>query len=236
MATRFYLHSTGDAPVAPAYDISWDDTSIAARLPMSTTPSSSAMTTVNFPDDGDDSYKIILFRQFISKPINAQTITTDTIDYAIRGMEYDANNNMFNYIIINVVSNDGSSETGNITKTGDQTELAFSILTNRYHSLSPKAEVEANQGDRIVIELGTTGTPEDSNDHQSSLSFGDDSGTDLPENDTETTAYNPWVEFSQTITFADEEPTETTGITLIKSLNKIKINKVSGKFVKINKS
>jgi hypothetical protein len=51
------------------------------------------------------------------------------------------------------------------------------------------------------MEVGLGGDPDADSNHESWISIGDDSGTDLPEDDTTTAANNPWVEFANAITF-----------------------------------
>lgn len=84
----------------------------------------------------------------------------------------------------------------------DATELGVSssTLTNR-RDTATSSSLTVEAGDRIIIEIGTGGNPNTGATHSSTISYGDDSGTDLPENDTETAANNPWVEFPNTITF-----------------------------------
>ena len=84
--------------------------------------------------------------------------------------------------------------------TGTPPEYA-AALTNRK---SPKSQninlVTAESGDRIVIEIGVRRDTMVSKITQQS--FGDNSATDLTANDTtETTANNPYIEFSQDIKF-----------------------------------
>jgi hypothetical protein len=199
MATRFYLPYSGAAPVTPDYDVNWGDTSIAARLPLPTSKTSTTITTITFPQDADDTEKDILFRQYISEPIAAQTITAQTVEFQIRAAEFHALNNLYTTISIRVVSNDGSSVTGTILAlTRDATEVT-TVLTNRRFTATT-SQVIANANDRIVIEIGMGGDPGPNKDHGSTMSIGDNNATDLPEDDTTTDAFNPWVEFPTTIT------------------------------------
>src|SRR3990167_7035252 len=126
------------------------------------------------------------------------------MEFQIRGMQNDVDNNMFTAINIKVVSNDGSVVRGTIMNMVRDTtnELVLNTLTNRRITGTSTA-VTAYSGDRIVIEIGTAGNPADSGSlgHDSSLSIGDDSATDLAEDDTDTDADNPWVEFPNTLTF-----------------------------------
>ena len=199
MSTRLYLPSSGAATVYPASSASWEDTSIVSRLKAVLVKTASAMTTVSF-SDSNAADKDILFRQYISEPITAQTITAQSIKFQMRCLENETLCNMFLTIGIRVVSNDGATVRGTILAvTRDNTEAALS-LTNRQFTAN-SSQVISQDGDRIVIEIGMGGDPGSSANHSSSISIGDDSGTDLPENNTATSAYNPWVEFANTIVF-----------------------------------
>lgn len=200
MATRFYLPSSGAAAVSPSYTAGWEDTTIASRLKCVTTKISSAMTTVSFTD-ADATNRDVLFRQYVSDPIVGQVISSQTIKFQIRAKERATTCNLFTAWNIKVVSNDGSITRGTITNMErDATEASETTLTNRQET-STSTAVTAHSGDRIVIEIGMGGDPAAGSDHDSDISVGDDSGTDLAENDTDTAANNPWVEFANTLTF-----------------------------------
>lgn len=212
MATRFYLPSSGAAAISPNPDAAWEDTSILARYKCATTKSSSAMTTVSFTD-ANNTNRDILFRQYVSDPINAQTLQAQTIKYQIRGSQNDIDNNMFSTIGIRVLNNTGSSVTGTVLAvTRDNSELVLTALTNRQFTAT-STQVVANQGDRIVIEIGTGGDPANSGSqgHDSDLRIGDAAASDLAENDIAITDDNPWVEFvTDTITFSTAVPRSST--------------------------
>ena len=60
--------------------------------------------------------------------------------------------------------------------------------------------VTALAGDRIVVEIGFSNTTGGTS-ITGTLNFGDDSATDLGDNETDTAANNPFVEFSTEIIF-----------------------------------
>lgn len=200
MATRLYMPSSGTAAVSPAYSSGWEDQSIASRLKCVKTKISSAMTTVSFTDS-DDTDRDVLFRQYTSDPIAAQTIAAQTVKIQMRCAEVGQFRNMFLAWAVKVMSNDGSIERGVLVALQrDGLEATVTTLTNRSDSAT-SSQVVAQQGDRIVIEVGMGGDPTLGSNHDSSLSIGDDSGSDLPEDDTSTDAFNPWVEFANTVTW-----------------------------------
>jgi hypothetical protein len=199
MATRFYLPSSGAAAVSPAYDSGWEYTEIATRLKTVRTRINSSMTTVNYSTLRSGAVDIC-YRQYVSDPISAQTITAQTIKFQIRGLEANTKNDAMTAIAVRVVSNDGSTQRGVILAGRDTLELSTSLQNRQYSATSTQVVAQAN--DRIVIEIGVYANPWKSGNYNNSLSIGDNSSTDLGENDTETTANNPWVEFANTISFA----------------------------------
>jgi hypothetical protein len=200
MATRFYLPSSGAAAISPAYTAGWEDQTIAARLPTSTTKASSAMTTVSFTD-ANAANRDVLFRQYVSAPLAGQYIAAQAMKIQMRVKQRAADCNLFLTWNIKVVSNDGTVVRGTVVNMRrDTTEAEPTAITNRQDTLTSTA-VTAHSGDRLVIEVGLGGDPATGSDHDSDMSIGDDNGTDLPENNSATAANNPWVQFTNDLTF-----------------------------------
>jgi hypothetical protein len=203
-ATRFYLPSTGAAAVSPAFthQATWDAVDNVDRLRCVTTKISSSMTSKT--EGKATTVDRQLVRQYVSDPINAQTISAGTVKGTVRVLESAANDNLDNISVkIVVVSRDGSTLTGTILNLGEYVgvnEFATSLTNRRVADGDTTTSVTANQGDRIVIELGfrnsATGTSVSGD-----MNFGDNSATDLGDNETGTAADNPFVELSNTITF-----------------------------------
>ncbi len=206
VGTRFYLPSTGLAAVSPGFDGVWDSsTGSPDRIRCVTTKLGSAMTDKTLSPDV--AIADFLLRQYVSDPIAAQTITGGTVKGQIRMYEGVKQQNAMSDILIKVVSNDGATVRGTLEalNTGVN-ELAIGALTNRYTPGSTGVtEVIAEDGDRIVFEIGIY--KDSTRTTNLVISFGDDHATtDLGENETDTAAYNPWVEFSQTINFYTPPP------------------------------
>lgn len=204
-ATRFNLPSTGAAAVEPTPNASWNDTSIHAHLKCVTTKITSAMTTRSF-SDADETNKNILFNQWVSDPIAAQTISAQTIKIQMRCSEVNAKNNLFLTWAVYVFNNAGDTLRGTVVPLQrDGTEVIASTdpateAVNRGDSAT-STQVISQDGDRIVVETGLGGDPALGGTHSGSIIIGDDSGTDLPENDTGTLPNNPWLQFTNEITF-----------------------------------
>jgi len=83
-AGRFYLPSSGTAPISPAYDSAWEHTTHAARLPTYSTKQGTPITEGWSGQDGQTNDA--LFRQFVSPPLAAQTISAQTVKIQMQGV------------------------------------------------------------------------------------------------------------------------------------------------------
>ena len=211
-ATLFYLPSTGAAEVSPAFG-SWTagGTASADRIRCNTYKIISAMGNKQVSTLVGAGAEYILCRQYVSDPIAAQTIS-GTIKGQVRCTESNGAVNGTVAVSIRIVSNDGATERGTLLaiSASDNTaatppEMATSITNRRLQDVNESASLAltnqtAENGDRIVIELGYREVYANTN-RNASLNFGDNSASNLPEDDADTNVYNPWVEFSQTIIF-----------------------------------
>jgi hypothetical protein len=216
--TRFYLPSTTVADASPAFSATWNATSGAVRRKTVTTASSTADATHTIDPFTATTPELTLFRQYVSDPIDAQTLSPGgawTAKGQIRCVEETTGVNAGLAIGIRVVSNDGSVVRGTLLDVTAADALGllecdadatFAALENRQFvdaaetAVLELAEVVASAGDRIVIEIGIRDTST-STATGAALSFGDDGTGDLGENSTDTTATNPWVQLSGTVAF-----------------------------------
>lgn len=142
----------------------------------------------------------ILFMQYVSDPITAQTIIAQGIKLQMQCGELAAANNLFLSLGIRVVSSNGGTVRGTILAvTRDDVEAFVYTLTDLQNRsfTATSSEVVAQNGDRLVVEIGMGGSSDYR--HTSKIFKGDSSVTDLPENDTSFNQYNPWLEFEQTL-------------------------------------
>lgn len=112
-------------------------------------------------------------------------------------------------VVVRVVSNDGTVERGVLLAEDDAARTA----TWRNRSIGvqsrffPKAGATAvtpvvcQAGDRLVVELGWRAGNTSTSSLGADMNFGDAAAEDLPENETEDAALNPWVQFSDTVVF-----------------------------------
>ena len=203
--TRLYLPNTGAADVSPVFtfESTWNETTGADRIETATTKINSALTN-KASAKAVTANTDILSRQFVSNPIVAQTIAAGTVKGTIRVLESAGNDNIDKVRIkIIVVNGAGTTLTGTILARGSYgptNEWATSLTNRRIADGDTTSAVTANEGDRIVIEIGflntTTGTS-----ITGTMNFGDDNASDCADDETGTAACNPFVELSQTITF-----------------------------------
>lgn len=204
MALRLYLPSTGAAAVSPAFD-SWDKTTGGDRIAAVTTKISSAMG--NKTGAGSEAGKNSrLARQYVSAPLSAQTISGTVKNY-LRAFKATGESHKA-HLSIRVCNNAGSSFTGTLLSLGEyggNTTFNSTTLRNKdFADGDSLSSLAVNNGDRLVIEIGSN--PGNGADGSATFNFGDNSGTDLAEDETTTTANNPWLEFSMTIAFFNPVP------------------------------
>lgn len=206
MSRRWYLPSTGAAAVSPAF-AAWDDSSEADRLKMVTTRISSAMANKIVTDNFGIVNEKQLWRQYVSDPLAPGAIS-GTVSGQVRCSESLATANQDEVCLcVKVVSNDGSTLRGTLLALGfygTTKEYPTGTAENRIiASAQALSSVTAQAGDRLVVEIGTRpSTLPLAAAPTIAAVFGDDNASDLPADQTETSTFNPWIEFSQTIGFA----------------------------------
>ncbi len=200
--TRFYLHAALAAPtgVAPAFAATWTDVDEAVRRSMTTAHSVDALadgTTIDWTAAG-----VALDRQYISPPIKGGTIS-GTAKCQIRSVELAGGDNASQRLGLRVVSNDGATVRGTLLAVGfygvltEFGTVAGGGLRNRFWlDGDALTSVVAQDGDRLVLELGYTDaagtTPE------AFSGYGSTAASDLPEDETTTTALRPWFQITVT--------------------------------------
>lgn len=209
MPTRFYLPSSGAAPVNPTLDPNsvWGHESGLAPRPMSTSKTGTAFASTAYNPDAVDHLVDTdsLFVQFVGPSLAAQVLAAQTVKWQILGFEAGGANNCFLALELFVCSQDGSviKETL-LVITRDNSELRPSSIQNRAFSATTSAGT-LEEGDRIVANMGIGGLPEDTGGvqgHNGTLRFGDNDTVDLPENDFASADDNPWLEFAETLLFS----------------------------------
>lgn len=186
--------------MSPANDAGWSTTASSGYMNRKavTTKIASGLVTVTNADNNNTNRNLV-YAQYISDPIAAQTLSAQTLKWQHLASEVSSFGNLFTAICVRVVSNDGTTVTGTcLAVTRDGLEVSTPGAQNRQFSATTSS-VSANANDRICIEVGLGGTPT-VNGADGSMFFQDD-GSDLAESDTGNSG-DPWVEFANTITFA----------------------------------
>ncbi|MGH6879274.1 hypothetical protein [Hypericibacter sp.] len=214
MATRFYLPSTGDAAVNPAFDAGWGSLDPVNPPTRKRMVIARANTNMNTQTKGQNATVALpgtvdcLHRQYVSDPLQAQAIA-GTVKGQVRCQQGAATNDFRAQMLVKVVSSDGLTLRG-ILLAFDASGLTSEFSTSLRNRAFPLAwttpgdalsNVNALAGDRLAIELGVRAHLADGTMRTFALRLGDNQLTDLPEDETSSSDFNPWIEFSQTLLF-----------------------------------
>jgi hypothetical protein len=205
VATRFYFPATTAADVTPVANGTWGDTDGALnRRLVPGTKSNTALasgTSIVWTAGAT-----ALDRRYVSPPLDGAQTVSGTVKGYLMQAESATNDNARNRLEIYVVSGDGQTVRGTclaIGQYGPDVELNTALRNKALCDGDTISSVSAQSGDRIVVCIGyadVTG----SSISVSSL-FGDPTaGTDLAENETNTTQNPGWIEFSATLAFTNE--------------------------------
>jgi len=203
MATRFYFPSSGTPDVSPPYSSSWDHVLDAeSRVSLiSSKIGSSFVTSGNIRLHAVAAVSTSLARQFITGPLQAQTIQAGTIKGQIKCSESSVNLNATVAFNVRVCDSSGNItqevlgiQASDVTSTTPP-EIASTLINRSFQNSSESTsiaypEITIPEGGHLIIELGfrensiTAGL-------YVNFQYGDNSATDLPENATETGDYCP---------------------------------------------
>ena len=139
-------------------------------------------------------------RQYVSPPMAAQTISAGTAKGTIRVLESAANDNIDNISLqLRVVDALGTTFNGTsimaLNTYVPVNEFGTVLTARRLCDGDATTSVTVNVGDRLVLDLAYR-TSAGGTTLSSSFSFGDNSATDLGDNETDTAANNPFIELS----------------------------------------
>lgn len=212
MATRLYL-SNQAAAISPAFG-GWSVTADAVRKALlSAKDAGDSNSTVPLVGPAGASALAV---QFIGEPLSAQTISGTIKGQArFRNSLDNSGDNASTRLLIRVVSNDGSVVRGTLLSLGayGPGSVLSSAFTNRILADGDAlSSVDAQDGDRLVVEVGVGGPSDD----DLFVSIGAPLGTnDLPEDETTTTALVPWVEFSGNLVFQSDAGSSVSNLPLL---------------------
>lgn len=215
MAKRFYFPSSGVPDISPAADAAWA-VAPTTRFNAVTTKISSATSDQTNNSTGAAPENVCCV-QYISAGLAAQTIS-GTVKGQAWCREGAAGLDACSQLVIRVLSSDGTVVRGTLLSAHAE------ALTSEWGSgagarnrkfplaaLSPAtlSSVDAQEGDRLAIEIGAR--VNGAVIAEARFRARDDSGSDLPEDETSGDIGNPWLEFSQTLLLAGQSANPTIG-------------------------
>lgn len=221
MSTRLYFPSTAGQPpgFACAIAAGWEvHASVDAGLgkgqlvSAKTATGVDVLTEANSGVAGEDS----ILLQYVSAPLAAGEISGTVKGQMLCGEE-DPDMDACAQLGIRVVSGDGGTVRGTLLALhaealSSEWRSPAGVMNRKFPlaALSPATltAVTAQAGDRIVIEAGFRALGLAVLDGHIRVS---DDGSDLPENETSTSAADPWIEFSQTLAFQGAVTTPRAG-------------------------
>lgn len=209
MATRLYFPASEAAAVSPAFDAGWNYTSEALRRRLAHVKGSSAVASgAQIGPWNNSAGQKALDRQYVSDALAAQTISGTCKGY-LQVREIDAADNVDEiFVKAYVVSNDGSTVRGTLLAlAAPGTQSEFNVLGERAKQISggsPVASVEAQTGDRLVLEIGYSNT--NAGTTPEALARWGENAVDCPENETETAVRAGWFELSANLVFHVPHP------------------------------
>lgn len=208
MATRLYLSKHPGKAVTPSTD--WTELAagyVSYGLYTAQPSPAFGTDTVNLARTNAANPMNLMLGQFVSGRLSAQTIS-GTVKGQMHLNEANAAADYMAQIIIRLV--DSSLAHKAVLLAPYASTLASELTTTNTNRKNPVGGSQAltsqtaADGDRIVVEAGIRAYS--ANLYNASLKFVCSSTTDLPEDETTTINYNPWVEFSGTIAFLDQYP------------------------------
>lgn len=207
--TRFYFPFTGTAPVSPAFDSEWDDTSLAIRRPLNREKGTTAFNEIAYSETSAVATYDALCGQFVSPPLRAQTLS-GSFTSVIRAREGATAANARSQMVVKVVSNDGTTVKATLVAPDPATSVTnewvatatATAARNQYFPVGtgPKTFTSYTciDGDRLVIEIGGRFCNTTTTAQTLAVRFGENA-TDLVSNQTGTTEGAPWIDFANDI-------------------------------------
>ncbi len=207
MSSRLYL-GTDAPPISPTFTGAWTSTSGAVRRILEPAKfgwaALEALAKAGATAGAQTDY---LIAQYVSAPLSGNQTITGTLKGQIRAQVGQIAAKAVAQVFAWVTQGDTSTSRGTLLafNTTDASEFALALTNRKYPrgGAATLSSVAALDGDRIVIEIGWSKFENATTSRTATISAGNPSGTELPEDETTTAANTPWVEFSQTLTFKE---------------------------------
>lgn len=242
MATRFYLPQSGAAPASPAYTSSWESVANAARMPLVTEATNTALTSRSTDKAAATEPYDSLAGQWVSEALPAGDVS-GTFTLVTGATEPTGSRDAFLQCVIRVVSGDGSTVRGTLYAGQTATvESAVTTASNYEFALfsfkvrvltATLTSVTAQAGDRIVVEYGSRACNANTYTNSVQVIIGDStSASDLPatvDANGSTGDGRPWIEFSQDVfAGAPADATVTLAATMRRKTASFSLQGVAG--------
>lgn len=201
MATRYYFNCDASSTLAPVTVTpvsGWEETADAMPAGLLQT-ARVALATADFGNISFAQNNEQLYRQFVSGQIGAGQISGTVKGQCLYSVQ--VLKTLKSRICIRVVSGDGSVVRGTLLALGNNSTntnmTSTSPLNIKIANGGSLSSVTAENGDRIVVEIGFTSASAS----PSGTFIANNSGAaDLPEDEVETDdTLAPWIEFSQSL-------------------------------------
>jgi hypothetical protein len=214
VATRlYYINRVVASGFTP--DASWEKTTghVVRRMGPSKS-SATASTSVSLASHGSVDADTLL-AQFISEPLDVDQTITGTVKGQMRVQSGLAALDPRSQMVIRVIA-PGGTVRGTLLAhdTSALTSEWSTSIVNRRMPLGGSValtSVAGLAGDRIVAEPGIRQHAVGANN--TALLYGGEAASDLPEDESTTTALANWLEFSQDITFTNESNVRVSRVT-----------------------
>jgi hypothetical protein len=207
--TRLYFSAASDTTgITPSFDGGWNYTTEAVRRDILTAKSASESLTVGVQIGAwsNTAGQTALDRQYLSGPLQAQTIS-GTFKGQLMVREYNNADNVDRlFVAVKVVSSDGATVRATLFSLANASTTA-EFINNATHRNKIIANGDALssytciEGDRLLVEIGYSNSGSGTTPEASAKWGAPSSGSDLPENETQTTDGVGWLEFSGNVTF-----------------------------------
>jgi hypothetical protein len=203
--TRFYFDRSVTAPITFTPNAAWNTTAVNTFVMMYESKTFFAQNisnaTITSDQVGAAAPRKSLMQTYISRPMNAQTILSGvTFSLQMRiTIASTASTTGQGQIYVRLCNEDGTNlrEIGNAQSTN-----LVTTITNRTITVTAGGNITVNNGDRLVIEIGGNESVGSVTTRTFSMSSAlGPATTDLPVDNTTTTANNAWFECSQTLLF-----------------------------------
>ena len=175
MPTRFYLASTGSAPVAVPYSGFWTKTGQAVRRPCTTTGNGTALTNFTTTESFTTQERILVV-QFVSAEMPAQTINTQELKTVLIAHEAATAAGAYLMVLVRIVTSDGVTQRNVLWTTPGSWQISTTVRTWAPLGLY-SGTTTLFGGERIVIEYGWDAQNSTPTTQSVTLRFGD-TGTD----------------------------------------------------------